>query len=74
MFCFFNCKILADYIDAAVSAISTASSGSADVLMSLNLLGPKAAFFMKALVPVGSVVVGELNPEVSIKVGVLFKS
>lgn len=56
--------LLAPYIDAAANAISTASSGSADVLLSLNLLGPQAAFFMKVIVPVGAAVVNELNPEV----------
>ncbi|KAI3421016.1 hypothetical protein GPALN_014643 [Globodera pallida] len=44
----------AAYIDSAVNAIATVSSGSADVLMSLNALGLVGAFFLKAIVPVGA--------------------
>jgi hypothetical protein len=33
--------------------------------MSLNLLGPKTALLMKTIIPVGAVIVAEINPEVS---------
>ncbi|KAL7075950.1 hypothetical protein ACQ4LE_004434 [Meloidogyne hapla] len=53
----------AEYIDEAAAAIAMVSSGTADVLLSLSNLGLHSALFLKVIVPVGSAIIANLNPE-----------
>nr|CAD2177830.1 unnamed protein product [Meloidogyne enterolobii]CAD2199565.1 unnamed protein product [Meloidogyne enterolobii] len=50
-------------IDTAANAIATASSATSDMLLSLKNVGLNSSIFLKALVPIGSMVVKEFNPE-----------
>lgn len=58
------CTFAGGIADAAIKALTAATTGGVDVLTELKLLGPKVVVLTKVVITIGGIVFEEANPKV----------